>query len=189
MKREKCQVASLGLLDQRLGEEQHQRNDEPVVRQRLHERQGEEQNAAEIVGELRLAADAVKGGHQRGVLEQRGRGQDGGAGCRHSLGSSSESPGCVRRDAEQVEPQRSQEGARVGEEQQQRNDEPVDREGQVQNMIAKDRCRTRRTPRPPSSYDREGQVQIANDRCRSRRTGADREGQVQNMIAKDRCRT
>ena len=54
MKREKCQVASLGLLDQRLGEEQHQRNDEPVVRQRLEEREGQEQNAAEIVGNLAL---------------------------------------------------------------------------------------------------------------------------------------
>ena len=74
---EKCQVASLGLLDQRLGEEQHQRNDEPVVRQRLEEREGQEQHAAEIVGNLRLAADAVEGGHQRGAREQRGRGQGG----------------------------------------------------------------------------------------------------------------
>ena len=58
----KCQVE---LVCQRLqecarvGEEQHQRNDEPVVRQRLEEREGQEQNAAEIVGDLRLAADAV----------------------------------------------------------------------------------------------------------------------------------
>merc|ERR1719442_211728 len=51
--------SSLDLLDERVGKEQHQRNDEPVDRQRLHEGEGQEENAAQIIGHLGLAADAV----------------------------------------------------------------------------------------------------------------------------------
>mmetsp|Transcript_64089 Transcript_64089/g.178127 ORF Transcript_64089/g.178127 Transcript_64089/m.178127 type:complete len:218 (+) Transcript_64089:2-655(+) len=46
-------------LDQRVGEEQHQGDDEAVDRQRLHEGQREEQHAAQVVGDLRLPADAI----------------------------------------------------------------------------------------------------------------------------------
>merc|ERR1712007_174531 len=46
-------------LDQGVREEQHERDDEAVDRQRLHEGEREQQHATEIIRDLWLPADAV----------------------------------------------------------------------------------------------------------------------------------
>eukprot|EP00446_Apocalathium_sp_SHHI-4_P082992 CAMPEP_0177491658 /NCGR_PEP_ID=MMETSP0369-20130122/31942_1 /TAXON_ID=447022 ORGANISM="Scrippsiella hangoei-like, Strain SHHI-4" /NCGR_SAMPLE_ID=MMETSP0369 /ASSEMBLY_ACC=CAM_ASM_000364 /LENGTH=74 /DNA_ID=CAMNT_0018968379 /DNA_START=98 /DNA_END=320 /DNA_ORIENTATION=+ len=47
------------LIDERVGEEQHQGDDQAVDRQGLHEGQRQQQHAAQVIGHLRLAADAI----------------------------------------------------------------------------------------------------------------------------------
>mmetsp|Transcript_45563 Transcript_45563/g.81993 ORF Transcript_45563/g.81993 Transcript_45563/m.81993 type:complete len:104 (+) Transcript_45563:175-486(+) len=46
-------------LDERVGKEQHQRNDETVDGQGLHECQGEEEHSAEIISHFWLTRDAI----------------------------------------------------------------------------------------------------------------------------------
>merc|ERR1712039_584472 len=46
-------------LDQGVREEQHERDDEAIDRQRLHEGEREQQHAAQVIRNLRLAADAI----------------------------------------------------------------------------------------------------------------------------------
>jgi len=59
-------------LDQRIREEQHQRDDEAVDRQRLHESQREQQHAAEVVGDFWLPADAIDASARRDALADAG---------------------------------------------------------------------------------------------------------------------
>eukprot|EP00414_Alexandrium_minutum_P008229 CAMPEP_0113838900 /NCGR_PEP_ID=MMETSP0328-20130328/10790_1 /TAXON_ID=39455 /ORGANISM="Alexandrium minutum" /LENGTH=67 /DNA_ID=CAMNT_0000807473 /DNA_START=45 /DNA_END=245 /DNA_ORIENTATION=+ /assembly_acc=CAM_ASM_000350 len=52
-------VACTCSLDQWVGEEQHEGDDKAVDRQGLHEGQRQQQHAPQVVGDLRLPADAV----------------------------------------------------------------------------------------------------------------------------------
>eukprot|EP00421_Protoceratium_reticulatum_P016386 CAMPEP_0168394004 /NCGR_PEP_ID=MMETSP0228-20121227/19307_1 /TAXON_ID=133427 /ORGANISM="Protoceratium reticulatum, Strain CCCM 535 (=CCMP 1889)" /LENGTH=68 /DNA_ID=CAMNT_0008407397 /DNA_START=35 /DNA_END=238 /DNA_ORIENTATION=- len=47
------------LLDEGVRKEQHQGDDQAIDRQRLHEGQGQQQHAAEVVRDFGLPADAV----------------------------------------------------------------------------------------------------------------------------------
>eukprot|EP00418_Pyrodinium_bahamense_P073107 CAMPEP_0179080708 /NCGR_PEP_ID=MMETSP0796-20121207/36288_1 /TAXON_ID=73915 /ORGANISM="Pyrodinium bahamense, Strain pbaha01" /LENGTH=74 /DNA_ID=CAMNT_0020778065 /DNA_START=26 /DNA_END=248 /DNA_ORIENTATION=+ len=47
------------LIDQRIGEKQHERDDQAVNRQGLHEGQRQQQHAPEVIGDLGLPADAI----------------------------------------------------------------------------------------------------------------------------------
>merc|ERR1712050_275946 len=55
-------------LDQGVREEQHERDDKAVDRQRLHEGKREQQHAAQVVRHLWLPADAINAAARRNAL-------------------------------------------------------------------------------------------------------------------------
>eukprot|EP00414_Alexandrium_minutum_P007939 CAMPEP_0113836154 /NCGR_PEP_ID=MMETSP0328-20130328/9324_1 /TAXON_ID=39455 /ORGANISM="Alexandrium minutum" /LENGTH=75 /DNA_ID=CAMNT_0000804541 /DNA_START=45 /DNA_END=270 /DNA_ORIENTATION=- /assembly_acc=CAM_ASM_000350 len=60
------------LIDQWVGEEQHEGDDEAVDGQGLHEGQRQQQDAAQVIGDLRLPADAVDAAARGDALTNSG---------------------------------------------------------------------------------------------------------------------
>merc|ERR1712061_52200 len=67
-----CSAPARRSLDERVGEEQHQGDNQAVDSQRLHEGQGEQQHAAQVIGHLRLAADAIDAAARGDALANAG---------------------------------------------------------------------------------------------------------------------
>ena len=59
-------------LDEWVGEEEHQCDDETVDRQGLHEGQGEEEHSAKIIGHLWLTGDAIDAAARGNALSDAG---------------------------------------------------------------------------------------------------------------------